>query len=95
MLASVKFPLRSAELNCDIFELDHRIIVKLDLDHSLYADQYSYRTRVSSVEAVFKGFVFFPLTLETQEVAWDRKQNCRIAVARDKKAKTSWSQCVH
>lgn len=34
------------------------------------------------------------LTLETQEEASDRKQNCSIAVVRDRKPKTSWSQCL-
>lgn len=40
-------------------------------------------------------FLFSFLTLETQEVAWDRKQRWRIAVARDNKARRSWNQCLH
>lgn len=35
------------------------------------------------------------LALETQELAWDRKQICRMAAVREKRAKTSWSQCLH
>ena len=51
--------------------------------------------RLKEILMTLQSFLFLFLTLETQEVAWERKQSCRIAVARDNKARRSWNQCLH